>query len=126
MSDSTNLTIDAVQMALSAASMRQRVISDDIANINSPDHVRMRVDFEQRLSAALEAASGADNAGATSASLLSDARPIMEPAENSGQPPELDDEMVALSANALHYQALARGLSRYLSIAELIASSTKF
>jgi hypothetical protein len=49
------------------------------------------------------------------------AQPVITPETSAGQAPSLEQDMVALSTNALHYQALARVLSRYFSIQETIA-----
>lgn len=125
-SSSSALTIESVRLALGAAGLRQKVIADNIANINSPDHVRMKVVFEERLAQALSAMQGAsssaDNAGL---SLLGDVQAELEPDGATGSKIELDEEMAQLSANSLRYHALTKGLSRYLSIANIIASSSK-
>lgn len=125
---SSALTIESVRLALGAAGLRQRVIADNIANVNSPDHVRMRVVFEERLAEALSAmrteASGESN-GAPSLASLSGIQAEVEPDHTVDSKVELDEEMAKLSANSLRYHALTKGLSRYLSIANIIASSSK-
>ena len=125
---SSALTIESVRLALGAAGMRQRVIADNIANVNSLDHVRMRVVFEERLAEALSSmrneASGESNGGPSLAS-LSGIQAEVEPDYTAGSKVELDEEMARLSANSLRYHALTKGLSRYLSIANIIASSSK-
>lgn len=118
---SSAVTIESVRLALGAASLRQAVTASNIANASSPDHVRMRVDFEQQLASAL-ADAGHDPAQALAA--LGGVQPQVLPADNAG-PVSLDQEMVELSSNTLRYQALSRGLARYLSIAGLIASGAK-
>ena|SRR6185437_6501661 len=120
---SSALTIESVRLALGATGLRQRVIADNIANVNSPDHVRMRVVFEERLEQALATmqSGGADQATEGS---LDGVQAELEP-DYAAHKVELDDEMAALSANALRYHALTKGLSRYLSIANIIASSSK-
>jgi flagellar basal-body rod protein FlgB len=125
---SSALTIESVRLALGAAGMRQRVIADNIANVNSPDHVRMRVVFEERLAEAMSSmrneASGESSGGPSLAS-LSGIQAEVEPDNTVGSKVELDEEMARLSANSLRYHALTKGLSRYLSIANIIASSSK-
>lgn len=125
---SSALTIESVRLALGAAGLRQRVIADNIANVNSPDHVRMRVVFEERLAEALSSmrneASG-DSDGTRYLASLSGIQAEVEPDYTAGSKVELDEEMARLSANSLRYHALTKGLSRYLSIANIIASSSK-
>lgn len=119
---STALTVESVRLALGATGMRQRVIADNIANADSPDHIRMRVVFEQQLSQALSAARM--NGGVGGVGWLDGVQAEMEPDLTQGRV-QLDEEVAQLSANSLRYQALSRGLSRYLSIASLIASATR-
>lgn len=120
---SSALTIESVRLALGASGLRQRVIADNIANVNSPDHVRMRVVFEEHLAQALNAMrSGSDEE--VQASPLDGVQAELEP-DYSAHKVELDEEMAQLSANSLRYHALTKGLSRYLSIANIIASSSK-
>lgn len=123
LSSSSALTIESVRLALGAAGLRQRVISDNIANVNSPEHVRMRVVFEEQLAQALASAQGVEDP-AEAVSLLQASVPTLEADPVQGKV-ELDEEMAALSSNSLRYHALTRGLSRYLSIASMIASSTR-
>lgn len=117
---SSALTIESVRLALDASSMRQRVIADNIANVNSVNHVRMRVVFEEKLAQALTAAQGSQDSDAVS--MLADAQPELEAAPGPQSKVELDSEMVRLSENSLRYHALTRGLSRYFSLASAIVS----
>ncbi len=119
------MTIESVRLAMDAASLRHKVIADNIANVNTVGHTRMRVQFEESLAQALESA-GSSSSISEALGQLREARPelvAVAPGNSTGV--ELDDEMVQLSENSLRYHALTRGLSRYLSIASLIASGTK-
>jgi flagellar basal-body rod protein FlgB len=120
---SSALTIESVRLALGATGLRQRVIADNIANIDSPDHVRMRVVFEEHLAQALSSVQDVRNED-EALSVLGGVQASTEPDARQGKV-ELDQEMAQLSANSLRYHALAKGLSRYLSIAGIIASSSK-
>lgn len=120
---SSALTIESVRLALGATGLRQRLIADNIANVNSPDHVRMKVVFEEHLAQAL-ASMQAGREDLSPAEVLGQVRAEVEPDLTAGKV-ELDDEMARLSSNSLRYQALSRGLSRYLSIANIIASSSR-
>lgn len=123
-SSSMAVTIESVRLALGASSLRQSLIADNIANVNTPDHVRMKVVFEQHLADALGRISDADSP-AEALGELSGIEPEVTQASARGTKVELEQEMVALSANALRYHALTRGLSRYLSIAGAIASGSR-
>ncbi|ARN19329.1 flagellar basal body rod protein FlgB [Piscinibacter gummiphilus] len=99
--------VDQVAAALSVASLRNQVIAANIANRDVAGYQRMAVAFEQAL----------DAAGATPPG----ARAVVVP-EPGTAGASLEQDMVALSGNALNYQALARALSRYFSIAQTIAN----
>lgn len=121
---SSALTIESVRLALGATGLRQNVIADNIANVNSPDHVRMRVVFEEHLAQAL-ATSRSATGDAQAMAALDGVQAELEPDMARSGKVELDEEMAELSANSLRYHALTKGLSRYLSIASIIASSTR-
>lgn len=95
--DSTQLSLGA---ALRGASMRQTLLTDNLANINTPGYQRKDVDFHAQLRAAQ--ASG----DVTSV----DFRPATDPARTvraDGSGIDADQEAAALAKNALEYQALA-------------------
>lgn len=121
MGSSSALTVESVRLALDASSMRQRVIADNIANVNSVNHVRMRVVFEEKLAQALASAQGSQDSS-DAVSMLADAQPELEAMPGTQTKVELDSEMVRLSENSLRYHALTRGLSRYFSMASAIVS----
>lgn len=123
-SSSMAVTVESVRMALGATSLRQSLIADNIANVNTPDHVRMKVVFEQHLADALGRLSESDTP-AQALEELGSIEPQVMQASPRGTKVQLDQEMVDLSANALRYHALTRGLSRYLSIAGAIASGSR-
>lgn len=98
--------VDQVSSALTLSSLRNQAIASNIANRDTAGYQRL----EARFGAAFEGA--APHAFIT-------AEKISAP---SGEAPSLELDMVALSTNALQYQALARVLSRYFSIEETIAN----
>ena len=58
--------INLLEKALAGSSLRHKVISDNIANINTPGYKRKEVSFEEELVAAAEAGDarrGASRAG---------------------------------------------------------------
>jgi flagellar basal-body rod protein FlgB len=117
------LTVESIRLALDATGLRQRVIADNIANVNSPDHVRMKVVFEEHLAQALAAMQPGSGNEVIPGGMLN-LRAELEP-DHSTRKVELDDEMAAMSANSLRYHALTKGLSRYLSIASIVVSPSR-
>ena len=49
-----DVSISALHAALDGLAARQRAVSDDVANINTPNFTARRVDFENNLKQALE------------------------------------------------------------------------
>lgn len=80
--------IEQVSGALSSASLEHEVIVSNIANRDTEGYRRLQVSFDQ---------------------VLSDVAP-------AGEPVSLEQDLLALSANAGRYQALAHSLRQYFSI----------
>jgi flagellar basal body rod protein FlgB len=90
----TGPVVDRVGAAMSAATLQQQVIATNIANRDVPGYQRMRLQFDRAMDAAEPARVVADAAG----------------------PGSIEADLAAMSANTLHYQSLARMLSRWFSI----------
>jgi flagellar basal-body rod protein FlgB len=101
----------ALGAALDAATVRQHVVASNIANANVPGYTPMSVSFSVHMesSPALGFISG------NRAKLEVSASPRLDA---NGQPMSvrIDDEVAVASQNALHYQALIKGLNRYLGL----------
>jgi flagellar basal-body rod protein FlgB len=111
-----SLTTAMVSTALDAATLRHQVIASNIANAGRADYTAQRVSFEATLAEAAQDTGSVDRAEAHS---LFDLRMRIEPdraADGSARRIELDQEVGALAQNSMHYQALVRGLSKYLSL----------
>lgn len=98
-----DVTQTALEKALLGASMRQRVLADNLANVNTAGFKRSEVDFQSTLADALEG-------GATPETLET---LEFQPAVNGGtsvradgNDVDVDSEMASLSENAITYQAL--------------------
>lgn len=117
------VTIEAARLAMGASSVRQQVISHNIANASTPHHARMKVNFEDALTSAISAAKQAGSAEEVLA-MMARVKPDVV-ADGSMARVQLDEEMAALSANSVQYHALAKGVSKYLSIASLIAAAQR-
>jgi flagellar basal-body rod protein FlgB len=92
------------KLALDAAALRHQAIAHNIANLHSEGYVPQGVSFDAQLAARR-------GAQAPKPALVEEAWRGAGP-----RPAEVDREMLALSQNTIHYQALVRAYSRQLSI----------
>lgn len=109
-------TNDLLGQVLTAASLRHRVIAQNVANVNTPGYRRLEVRFEEDLARAL-ANPVAGPAGVRPQVVVSDG-----PERVDGNTVDIDREMNDLTRNALLYQAAAQILtSRIASLRAAIA-----
>ncbi len=97
-------TITAIHATLRALAMRQRTISDNVANIQTPGFTAGRVDFEDELRAMLTNAK--DPAGLTPTASRSSS-----PARGDGNNVSLDEETISLVDTNLRYQLMTQAIS---------------
>jgi len=90
-----SVTSLALQSALDGLSARQRVIAENIANINTPGYTAKRVQFEQALASSV--ASGEGRVAFTVARSL-------EPTQLNGSNVNLDTETLSNIDTVLRYQ----------------------
>lgn len=90
-------TLRALGHALSGLSLRQRTIADNVANVDTPQFLAGRVDFESSLLAAIS--NGEDPGTAAIATERS-----MAPTRTDGNNVNLDDETLAGVKTGLSYQ----------------------
>jgi flagellar basal-body rod protein FlgB len=112
--DSESMTIAAVSTALDAAVLRQQVLAANIANASTVGYVPRRLSFE----AEFARAAGAGRTAAEDSSALQ-WRARVEPdlgADGAPRRVQIDEQMVELARNSVHFQALVKGLNRHLSI----------
>ena len=96
--------IDQISASMSVSSLQQQVIASNIANRDTQGYQRMKLRFDQALDQAGTATIGADD---------------------SNVAVSLEQDLVALSSNSMQYAALARSLSRYLSIISAITNPNR-
>lgn len=116
------ITRTAVSLALDAASLRHQAIAANIANAGAVDRQPLRLDFESQLD---DIRRDLAERGSVSPAALAAVQPRLVPAlDADGQPLSirLDREMADMSANAVQYQALLRGLSRHFAVLYSAAS----
>jgi len=90
-----SVSFSAVNSALDGLALRQRVIANNVANINTPDFHAGRVDFEASLASAVKDGSG--TVTATEGSSL-------EPTNTNGNNVNLDSETLLNIDTNLRYQ----------------------
>ena len=120
----------AMQRALTASSLRQQVLSDNIANVNTPNFKRSDVLFGDQLQQAVdkeEKRSGKQlslrrtnakhlpipNQRSEAAQVVKEEATTMR---TDGNNVDIDREMAEVAKNAIFYQANAQQLSRYYSL----------
>jgi len=104
--DSTQL---ALESALRGASIRQTLLTDNLANINTPGYQRKDLDFHAQLRAAQAAGDVADV----------EFRPTTDPARivrADGSGLDADQEAAELAKNALEYQAIVQVMGARIGI----------
>lgn len=108
--DSTQL---ALESALRGASMRQQLLTNNLANVNTPGYQRQDLDFHGALQAAQ--ASGQDP---TTIAF----RPTSDPARTvraDGSGVDADQEAATLAKNTLEYQALVQVMGARATIMQI-------
>ena len=119
------VTLNLVGLALDAASLRQQAIATNIANATTANYRPLRVSFEDQLDAARQSL----NLGQpVSAGSLADVKPVQLrdlPRQDGDGTASLDMETAKLAENAVHYQALLKGLSKHMAIMSTVISEGK-
>ena len=127
-------TIDIGSRAMAAASLRHEVLSNNIANVNTPNFKRSHVRFEDLLKREL----GLENDPLMKVVRTHDqhfpiafrgkARPVIEQEQHTnmrldGNNVDIDVEMAEVAKNQLYYSALATTLGGQISKLKSVISS---
>lgn len=126
--------IISLQKGLDAGAMRQRVIANNIANVNTPNFKKCTVAFESLLNKALRQESIAmittnpRHFGVTP--LLNELQPEVNLNETTsmrtdGNNVDIDEEMTNLAANGIQYQVMGRELSEQYSLLRYVITGGK-
>lgn len=99
----TDVTMTALHQALRGLTARQRTIADNIANLETPEFLAGRVDFESSLTAALADGQPASAEVTTTRSLA--------PTGVNGNNVNLDQETLAMIETDLRYQMTTQAVS---------------
>ncbi len=113
-----DLSYQLIKNGLDAASMRQKAISSNIANVNTEGYKAEKVEFESELKRAL--GNGGVGMESTSESHIGGAAAKVSPRtvsdesnsmNENGNNVDIDSEMVSLSANEIYYSALVEQMN---------------
>ncbi|KAE8764068.1 flagellar basal body rod protein FlgB [Georgenia thermotolerans] len=96
-----SVTSVAMKSALDALALRQRVIADNIANVQTPGFLAGRVSFEDALTRAVDRGTGAAEASVERS---------LEPTRTNGNNVNLDTETLSNVDTNLRYQVATRSI----------------
>ena len=117
--------LNVLQKGLEASSTRQQVLSNNVANIDTPKFKRSDVDFQAVLGAALGENGGALSMKMTSlkhlpgladgsgSGIVTDQSTSLR---NDGNNVDVDREMSNVAENGLYYSSLTRAISSQLGL----------
>jgi flagellar basal-body rod protein FlgB len=103
-----DLTISTVHTALRGLSQRQKVIANNIANVETPGFTANRVSFEDSLRTAVRV--GAPQFANVAVT------PEDSPANVNGNNVQLDDETMSLVDTGLQYQLMVEAMNAKFSL----------
>lgn len=103
-----------LKVALDGTSMRHQVTANNIANSNTENYQALRVSFEDQLRQEI---SGSSNALRPDFSSRVTPRIEVDPLASAGI--SVDQEMVHMTKNFIHYQALLKALNGKLELANM-------
>lgn len=119
------LPLQVLEKALEGASLRHKVISNNIANVNTPGYKKMETTFEDELTLAAERSGSPLKMTQTHPGHLSPISAQVVPpqirAVNShslrtdGNNVDIDSEMAAMAKNNIYYNAVAQKISSHYS-----------
>ena len=101
----------ALDAALGAAGKRQEVLSNNLANVNTPGYKRLDVNFDETLSKAIDATKSGE---ATDDDVFGGLLPQVQQDRNAvavradGNSVDVDQEMSFLAENNIRYNALVQ------------------
>lgn len=119
---SEKITMDLVQLALNVSSLKQQVISNNIANSNTAGYKPLRVDFDKQLQNLSTVLSDRGDSKAAE-NLMNTLQPKVVIDQEANQLGDisvrLDQEMANMTENTVHYQALIESISKKMSLLRL-------
>lgn len=112
-----------LQKGLDATSLRQRVIANNVANVNTPGFKKSYVSFEDQLKAAIKGEGGtlkgthAKHIGTASGAFAPEVKQVKDTTMRyDGNNVDVDEEMVNLAATTIQYDVIAQDLIDHFNI----------
>ncbi|MDH7481897.1 MAG: flagellar basal body rod protein FlgB [Armatimonadota bacterium] len=104
----SDLTTVMLAKCLDACGLRQRVIANNIANVETPGFTRSEVAFESRLKEALEATSEESAISRIEKIQPEIIQDNISPARPNGNNVSIEKEMADMTKNSMQYEALVQ------------------
>ncbi len=127
----TNDALQAAKLALNGLSARHQVISNNIANVDTPGYTAKQVDFETTLKRTLDQSTMKVSLAKTSGrhmdseswvtNLLSTTSRSGGTYREDGNNVDIDTELLDMSETNLRYSAISQGISSKLLLLKSIA-----
>ncbi|MCR4400739.1 MAG: flagellar basal body rod protein FlgB [Syntrophomonadaceae bacterium] len=122
-----NPTVDLMERALDGASLRQKVIAHNLANVETPGFKALQVSFEEQLRRARGTVGGqlrTSHARHLQIGGTASAPPVItEQAgasmRNDGNSVDIDREMALLAKNQVYYDAMVSGVNQEFRLLRL-------
>jgi len=126
-----------LENALDAASLRQQVIADNIANAGTPNFKSQGVAFEDELKKAMDSKDSEEeffgdmravslDEGDDDGFQIGGTKPesVRGRVFNTGQKADMNKEMVNLAQNQIHYNMLADKLGGFMGAVQMVIDNT--
>ena len=110
-----NDIIDIIEAGIRAESLRQKAISNNIANLETPGYRRIDVNFEELLAKCLRSGDGTD----LSKIVPQFYRPEQTPVKSNGNDVNYETEVGQMIKNTIRHKAFIRLLSKKYKQIEL-------
>lgn len=117
--------LNTLENALAASSTRHKVISDNIANVNTPGFKKSEVDFESKLAAAMDESKKRDIMALTHekhlpAKFTLHVSPEIRRSDDTtmrldGNNVDIDSEMASLAKNNIYYNTVVQRVQGYFN-----------
>ncbi len=117
--------VSVLEKALGAASLRHKVISNNIANVNTPKFKKSEVSFEDQLELAMSAGKPAIARTHTrhlpiKSTGITNVEPTIHTItttsfRSDGSNVDIDSEMAGLAKNSIYYDAVAQQINKYFA-----------
>lgn len=114
----SNITIEALRLAMGMQEMKARIASENIANAGNPESRTMRLDFsaaQSALAGIVHSPAHADTSGLHRAA--EEVRSLAP--DFTDEPVRADEQVADMTVAAFNYQALGEALSRHFGLMRL-------